>query len=61
MANLSVINIDDRDGFKFFIEDGSWCLVRFSGTEPLIRLYAESNTPEQVKSLIDDCRSLLGV
>mgnify|MGYP001162366621 CR=1 FL=1 len=61
MANLSVINIDARDGFKFFIEDGSWCLVRFSGTEPLIRLYAESNTPEQVKSLIDDCRSLLGV
>ncbi len=31
-----------RDGFKFFIADGSWLLVRFSGTEPLVRVYAEA-------------------
>ena len=61
IANLTVREVDDRDGFKYFLEDGSWCLVRFSGTEPLIRLYAESNTSNQVESLIQDCRSILGI
>jgi phosphomannomutase len=31
-----------NDGFKFFISDGSWLLVRFSGTEPLVRVYTEA-------------------
>ena len=61
IADLTVREVDDRDGFKYFLEDGSWCLVRFSGTEPLIRLYAESNTSNQVESLIQDCRSILGI
>jgi len=32
------------DGFKFFIADGSWLLVRFSGTEPLVRVYTEATS-----------------
>ncbi len=35
------------DGFKFFTADGSWLLVRFSGTEPLVRVYTEAATPDQ--------------
>jgi phosphomannomutase len=31
------------DGFKFWVDDGSWLLVRFSGTEPLVRVYAEAS------------------
>jgi phosphomannomutase len=31
-----------NDGFKFFAEDGSWLLIRFSGTEPLVRVYTEA-------------------
>jgi phosphomannomutase len=31
-----------NDGFKFFAGDGSWLLVRFSGTEPLVRVYTEA-------------------
>jgi phosphomannomutase len=61
IANLSVTEVDERDGFKYFLEDGSWCLIRFSGTEPLIRLYAESNTRDQVELLIKDCRLILGI
>ena len=61
IGDLSVKEVDDRDGFKYFLEDGSWCLIRFSGTEPLIRLYAESSSADQVKSLIEDCRSILGI
>ena len=40
-----------NDGFKFFTADGSWLLVRFSGTEPLVRVYAEAATPEPARRL----------
>src|ERR1700690_2508866 len=36
-----------NDGFKFFIADGSWLLVRFSGTEPLVRVYTEAASTDQ--------------
>ena len=32
------------DGFKFYMDDGSWVLMRMSGTEPLMRIYAEATT-----------------
>ena len=35
-----------NDGFKFFIADGSWLLVRFSGTEPLVRVYTEATSQD---------------
>jgi phosphomannomutase len=35
-------NLDTKDGFKFFADDGSWLLIRFSGTEPLVRVYTEA-------------------
>lgn len=38
--------LETRDGFKFWLEDGSWLLVRFSGTEPLVRVYAEATSAE---------------
>jgi phosphomannomutase len=36
--------LDTNDGFKFFVDDGSWLLVRTSGTEPLVRVYTEGTT-----------------
>jgi len=36
--------LDTHDGFKFFVADGSWLLVRASGTEPLVRVYTEGTT-----------------
>lgn len=36
------------DGYKFTLEDGSWLLVRFSGTEPVLRLYSEASSLEDV-------------
>ncbi len=41
----------DTDGFKFFV-DGGWVLVRASGTEPLIRFYAEAESVEKVDVLL---------
>lgn len=43
-----VIHINTVDGFKFELEDGSWLLVRFSGTEPVLRLYCEAPSLVQV-------------
>ncbi len=38
------VELSTGDGFKFFIADGSWLLVRFSGTEPLVRVYTEATS-----------------
>jgi phosphomannomutase len=40
------------DGFKFIFENGDWLLIRPSGTEPVLRLYSEAGTPEQVDRLL---------
>ncbi len=41
-----------NDGFKFWIADGSWLLVRFSGTEPLVRVYTESTSSSTADAII---------
>ena len=52
-ARRKVVKVSDVDGLKLVFEDGSWFLIRFSGTEPVIRLYAEGETPDKVDELID--------
>lgn len=48
------------DGFKFCLADDSWLMIRPSGTEPVVRVYCESGTPEQVKSLLAAGVGILG-
>ena len=50
--------LDTRDGFKFYRDDGSWLLIRFSGTEALLRVYAEARSPEDVDALLAEGRAL---
>jgi phosphomannomutase len=50
--------LDTGDGFKFYRADGSWLLIRFSGTEALLRIYVEARSPEDVESLMDTGREL---
>ncbi len=56
-----VVKFDTADGFRFTLADKSWLLVRFSGTEPLLRIYAESNSHEQVERILDFGQALTGV
>jgi len=42
-----VVEINDSDGTKFICDDGSWLLVRFSGTEPKLRIYSETNSKKK--------------
>jgi phosphomannomutase len=48
-------------GSRFVLEDGSWVIARFSGTEPLLRIYAEGKSTDRVDTLIDEARTLLGI
>ena len=51
--------IDWSDGCKVLFSDCSWVICRFSGTEPLLRIAAEGNTPHQTRSLIQDWKNYL--
>ena len=50
VAGVPVARVRDDDGFKFTLTDGSWVLIRTSGTEPLIRVYAEAASPADVEA-----------
>jgi phosphomannomutase len=61
LVGTPVARLDTQDGFRFILDDGSWLLIRFSGTEPLARIYAESHSPEQVEKLLEAGRKLAGL
>jgi phosphomannomutase len=50
--------LETQDGFKFYRSDGSWLLIRFSGTEALLRIYVEARSPEDVEALLDEGRRI---
>lgn len=54
IAGIQVVNREFTDGIKHLMEDGSWLLVRPSGTEPVLRIYAEAPTAEQAKELVEE-------
>ena len=53
--------IDNIDGLRFMLEDGSWAVIRFSGTEPLLRIYVEASDLDRVDFLISEVLGLAGV
>ena len=61
LAGLSVERIDRTDGHKFWLPGGGWLLVRFSGTEPLMRVYAETTHGEAIAPLLDAGLAMAGV
>lgn len=52
LAGKSIQQVNVLDGCKFVLEDGSWFLFRPSGTEPLVRCYAEASTREEMEALM---------
>ena len=61
LAGRCVVNKDTLDGYRFHLDDGSWLLIRLSGTEPLLRVYAESDNTDKVEKLLEAGRKLAGV
>ncbi len=60
VAGLHVRQTDEIDGRRLVFDD-AWLIIRFSGTEPLLRLYAEAGKPELVEALLDGAAEYLGV
>jgi alpha-D-glucose phosphate-specific phosphoglucomutase len=61
IAGSKVTKVDTTDGFRFFFGDESWLLIRFSGTEPLVRVYAEAESLERAGELLDEGKKLIGL
>jgi len=61
IENVKVARLDTQDGFRFILADNSWLLIRFSGTEPILRIYAETDDTERVKRMLQFGRELAGV
>jgi phosphomannomutase len=61
LAGLKVTGLLTIDGFRFDLEDGGWLIVRFSGTEPLLRIYCETTHGDRVQELLNAGRELAGI
>jgi phosphomannomutase len=61
IAGQKVVGVRDDDGFKFNLADGSWVLLRVSGTEALVRIYSEAPTQEGVTERLDTIQDIIGV
>jgi phosphomannomutase len=51
-GDFKVRRVETTDGFKYFFNDDEWMMIRASGTEPLLRNYAESNSIKNVNAIL---------
>lgn len=61
VAGQKVVSLDDLDGLKFRTETGGWVMIRPSGTEPVLRVYSEADSPQAAEGLVDDVAAMVGV
>jgi phosphomannomutase len=61
IGGLKVTNLETLDGFKFGLEDGGWLLIRFSGTEPIVRVYCETTHKDRVQPILQDGLKIVGI
>ncbi len=61
IGGVEVVKINTTDGFHLTLADTTWLLIRFSGTEPVLRIYAESDSPARVERLLELGKQLAGV
>jgi len=56
VAGMAVVDCLDVDGYKFRMDDNTWLLIRFSGTEPVLRLYCQATTMPEVRKVLEWAR-----
>lgn len=59
IAGKRVLDVDRRDGVKLLLEGDAWVMMRPSGTEPLVRIYAEAATTDEVNELLDAAEAVV--
>lgn len=52
--------VEDMDGFKYFFDENRWLMIRPSGTEPVLRTYAEAPTLNEVRVILEACKLTIG-
>ncbi|NBQ48505.1 MAG: phosphoglucomutase/phosphomannomutase family protein, partial [Sphingobacteriia bacterium] len=58
-GKYAVKRVDDLDGFKFFFDEDTWMMIRASGTEPVLRVYAEAATREIAEGILAETKKVL--
>jgi alpha-D-glucose phosphate-specific phosphoglucomutase len=61
LGGLKVTELVTVDGFQFRLEDGGWMLIRFSGTEPIMRVYCETRHGDKVQAILQDGLKVAGI
>ncbi|MCL4528045.1 MAG: hypothetical protein M1282_01365 [Chloroflexi bacterium] len=61
LGGLKVTELITVDGFQFKLEDGGWMLIRFSGTEPILRVYCETRHGDKVQVILQDGLKVAGI
>jgi alpha-D-glucose phosphate-specific phosphoglucomutase len=61
VGGLKVTELVTIDGFQFKLEDGGWMLIRFSGTEPIMRVYCETTHQDKVQAILQDGLKIAGL
>ena len=61
IGGLKVTSLVTVDGFQFKLEDGGWMLIRFSGTEPIMRVYCETTHKDKVQAILQDGLKIAGL
>jgi alpha-D-glucose phosphate-specific phosphoglucomutase len=61
IGGLKVTELVTLDGFQFKLEDGGWMLIRFSGTEPIMRVYCETTHADRVQAILQDGLKIAGL
>lgn len=61
IGGLAVTDLVTTDGYKYSLEDGGWLLIRFSGTEPIIRVYTETTHQDRVQAILADGLKIAGL
>lgn len=61
IGGFKVVELNATDGFKFVLEDGGWLLIRFSGTEPIMRVYCETTDASRVQDILQDGLRIAGL
>jgi len=61
IGGLKVTELITVDGYQFRLEDGGWMLIRFSGTEPIIRVYCETMHEDKVEAILQDGLKIAGI
>jgi len=58
-GKYKIIRTEDLDGFKFFFDENTWTMLRASGTEPLLRIYAEGKDKEEAFDILEEVKGVI--